>query len=853
MPSTPNDSPDVRVSVLATRTMETRIRLKHLSGWPISFSAVADQLVQALLSTMECLFKAKAGIITKNEFRKALEIPWSVPVSTGDAAGRRGTVKIHLTRAMVDNKWTSWRVNRDEVEAVVSLWMSHFSHSPAAVRNLWIVGPDTTFNRIVYDWWIYRGTECLQLKDYATGSFVTREPGRRVFDLGSLRTNWKAQIENNGEILAVVSQESLQRICGQHLLGCFLASAVLTVEKLEGKAQVTQGSSLAQAITLIHEETRTLAEAIQLSGLVSLEESYRLLIPALNDAGLLHDPLDILEEIVAAFRSRISPDDKSITPDNLEDAYGRLIYLAEGKAKMLADEERWADAGKLFLHLIDVLSHNLGSQDEFAVRARDAMTQFAAQFVAASNGAEAEQHHPQLQGEHRHHPPFQLHAAARNGDLAGVFQSLREGVGIDTWDDQHETPITLAIQGGFLDVVRLVIFYGAPVDCGLIYAFLEGESGTPGTTDSMGHLLLLNLSEKTKLLLEASSKGYSSIVQRLARTGIDLAIKDDAGNSPLHIAAISGSVEVVDILLTQGADVAAKALDGQTALHLAVERRNHKTVSLLVTAGANLSSQNRDGQTPLHIAAVNGDLTIAKYLVGQGADPEIREENGQAIIHIATSQGHEEFVQWLVDSGTDQEAKDKDQLTALHIAARCGYDKIISLLTKRPANLRAKDKYGQEPLTISAHKDGRKAIVEEMVARGAEIGARDVSGRSALEYSSLRGHTEIVRWLIENGAPFNHRDGFGRTALHYAVIYGHVETVRLLLSQGADVMAADKDGWTALHYANRIGDAEAKRTLMDAGADDARTDRLGKPASFYFQDGGEANFWSRPLPPPYPF
>lgn len=791
----------------------------------------------------------------QRDFQQMPDFAWRLPISVLEPSSGEGELKIILRRDKDDSKWGSWEVKRDEVEAVLSLWMSHFleqQSSPETAQsstlwipgpNLWILGPNNAFNRIIYDWWIYRGTKRTPIRNTTRPCEEANVEEGRAFSLQGLQTN-----ENvfNGEpdgLLGVVTRATLDKACGQYLLASFFTSVIPVIDRLEGKTHVTPGSGPSQ-FTLVSDSIRGIVEAVQQSGLVSTEDAYRLLVPPLRDAKMLQDPFDILDDVIAPFKGQINSSDTSTMQHYLwKDTFERLIYLCNRKAKLLSREERWADAGRTFMHLIEALSNSLGSYDESIDRAREAMTQFAAEFVSSRYGTRSD--HDEVRQK-----PFRLHAAAAQGYLDLVFYSLKEGVGVDMWNDEHETPISLAVKHGRLDTARLLIFYGAPVDCDILYfASDRNKHNRSATDDDMIHILLSNIPDKTRLLHEISETGrHMELLQRKGE--IDIDVPDSNGFTPLGIASRNGRADVVKILIDRGADVAAEGPNRQTALHLAVKNGHHETVNLLVEAGATLSARNEHGQTPLHVAALAG-YTDIESLALKGADLEARQEDGQTILHLAAIHNREKVVRLLLDRGVNQSAKDKTQLTALHLAAQRGHERIVELLSKKRGNLLARNTSGQDPLILAAQANGRESIIRIMVEQGADLTARDVSGRGALEYAAMRGDDAVVRLLIEKDAPLDSRDGFGRTALHYASMRGHVSTVRLLIKKGFEINAADKDGWTALHYACRIGCREVERVLEEAGADLLHRDRLGRRAFSYRGDGGEANSRTRALPPPY--
>jgi len=842
------------ISNLASRVVQSRIRLTELSGWPVQFPDTIEQVSQTIQAIMNHLFRMKGDVAIKNDYQQPTEFAWTLPVSVlRDSTTDSGELRIMLRRTKVDNKWTPWQVNRNDVEAIFSLWMSHF---PAGwisnvAPNLWVIGPDNILNRITYDWWICRGTPSIQIQNAQDCCGVDKS---RIFNLGRIYGEAEDLDSTGEELLGIVIRAHLQQSCGQYLVGSFLKSAIHTVERLEGKTEVTTGAD-GYPFTLVNESIRGIAETMQQYGLASAEDSYRLVVPRLDEAGMLQDPFDILEDIVTAYKRHEDIDDLSQPKNRQQESpsqatHQRLIHLCNRKAQSLSLQDRWADAGRTYMRLITVLSDVLGPQDDRTVLARQAMKQFARNFVD-------EKYQKPRRGSmgqpNKLDNPFRLHAAAARGYLDLVHKALEEGVGVDTWDDEHETPISLAIKHGHLDVVRLVIFYGAPVDRETLYGAID-EKGQSlySKGDKIVEILLLNLGDKTQLLLEAAAKGYNVMMRLLVSTGIDVAVKDKDGFMPLHIASKNGSEGVAEVLLSHGADVAAKGPNGQTALHLAVTNGDIKLIQLLVDNGASVVSRDERGWTPLHLAADGGFTDIVRLLVAEGGDPNGREQEGLTALHLAAKKGHCAVVQWLIEHGVDQKQRDNDQMTALHWAAKERHESVVKLLAQDKANLVAKDKYGRDALNISAREDGRESVTRILVERGADMTSREDSGRGCLEYAALQGHVEVARVLIENRAPLDNKDGFGRMALHYASMGGHVAMVRLLVQKGVDVDAVDKDGWTALHYASRKGDKEVEQVLRNAGANTSCKDRLGHRPSHYFEDGGEANFWTRALPPPYP-
>jgi len=103
------------------------------------------------------------------------------------------------------------------------------------------------------------------------------------------------------------------------------------------------------------------------------------------------------------------------------------------------------------------------------------------------------------------------------------------------------------------------------------------------------------------------------IVTLLIESGADINLKDERGNTPLHLAAF-GETEVVKLLLEQGADVNATNNAGETPLHKAVQYPEHKVVCELLRHGGNKSIRNVQGLTPAQIAEERGWANLVELL-----------------------------------------------------------------------------------------------------------------------------------------------------------------------------------------------------------------------------------------------
>jgi hypothetical protein len=94
------------------------------------------------------------------------------------------------------------------------------------------------------------------------------------------------------------------------------------------------------------------------------------------------------------------------------------------------------------------------------------------------------------------------------------------------------------------------------------------------------------------------------------------------------------------------------------------------------------------------------------------------------------------------------------------------------------------------------------------------------------------GDVEAVEDFIAVGKDINARDSSSRTPIHYAIAFGKgdagEEIFNLLLEAGADLTATDEKKNTPLHYACGYGKPFAVKALLEKGCDKTATNGTGK-------------------------
>jgi ankyrin repeat protein len=186
-----------------------------------------------------------------------------------------------------------------------------------------------------------------------------------------------------------------------------------------------------------------------------------------------------------------------------------------------------------------------------------------------------------------------------------------------------------------------------------------------------------------------------------------ISIKDDHGNTALHICAANQLDNFIISLLERKFDLSLTNQLGYTALHSACQYGHESSARLLLDApsscGLNPNTAAIGGTTALHLASKAGTLSTIQLLLDRGADMLARSSGGYTVLHWAADSGHDRVVELLLSAGTEDILSEQDDLgrTALHLAAWLGHGEVVERLLKAGADPGIRDRDGYTPADLA--------------------------------------------------------------------------------------------------------------------------------------------------------
>ncbi|MGI4848491.1 MAG: ankyrin repeat domain-containing protein, partial [Janthinobacterium lividum] len=122
-------------------------------------------------------------------------------------------------------------------------------------------------------------------------------------------------------------------------------------------------------------------------------------------------------------------------------------------------------------------------------------------------------------------------------------------------------------------------------------------------------------------------------------------------------------------------------------------------------------------------------------------------------------------------------------------------------------------------------QNASNAVLEMLIAAGADCHWADVGECNAIMVAAAQGHLATIKILFQSMGEKTVREKIDllsdadMSALMYAAQNGELEMLELLLKAGANVNLRSNAGLSAVAHAARHGRRSAVQLLLDAGAD----------------------------------
>ncbi|KAL6283866.1 hypothetical protein ACE6H2_014795 [Prunus campanulata] len=292
-----------------------------------------------------------------------------------------------------------------------------------------------------------------------------------------------------------------------------------------------------------------------------------------------------------------------------------------------------------------------------------------------------------------------LHIAVQFGDsnvVAEIYSRSRSLLTQQNLDG--DTPLHVAARVGcfsiFNDLVREILSMSQE-------DFRNANDGTFET-------LRMGNKGKNTVLHEAVRNGHIKLVEFLLTMDPKLAsIENDAGESPLYLAAREGMFEILNQILKSTASSAHGGSDGRTALHAAVIEKHFDIVETLLRFKQQLIKEtDHQGRTPLFYAASLGQhRTVQRLLELDTSIAYVLDKEDHSPIHVAASKGHTSVIREIIrhcpDSG---EICDLYGQNALHMAIVGGRANVVRYILETPeleCLINQPDVIGNTPLHLA--------------------------------------------------------------------------------------------------------------------------------------------------------
>ena len=359
-----------------------------------------------------------------------------------------------------------------------------------------------------------------------------------------------------------------------------------------------------------------------------------------------------------------------------------------------------------------------------------------------------------------------MHKACEEGLVAFVEMLIDHDNGLLEIENDFygDTPLSLAIDSGHADIVRLLMDRGANV-----HAVHDGQTTLMNACQQGGSLEIVGLLLAAGVEVEARDKSRQTALHHavggrnldavlfLLRQGACVHVTDSDGLTILMTACQTGSLEVVRLLLALGLDLEARDSLQQTALYHAAEGGEFRVVhELILHHNANIFAVNEDGKTPFDAACSGGFMFIRDIFIRDSIldcfletyGKRLTQNHGRLALHVLL---------WSAEYSFNENGFHPPLNQLLRIRVPLGYltlKHFCTLLLSLDAELiRNQDQSGKLPIHIAGRANAPVEVLTGLVQLdSATLQIANHSGALPI-HECCSGVVEYscVRYLVEQG------------------------------------------------------------------------------------------------------
>ncbi len=416
-----------------------------------------------------------------------------------------------------------------------------------------------------------------------------------------------------------------------------------------------------------------------------------------------------------------------------------------------------------------------------------------------------------------------LHRAVKVGNAKAVAALGEAGANYSTWPtDEYETYSVLqaAVANNYPEVINALVKLGANPEIGsdgISPLMLSVNCCKTETVQALlgsgANFKVINRNGLTALT-DAVGNLHLGAVQALLEAGADPDQVDGKGNKPLRSAVGTGHLEMIRVLLDSGAKVDAVGGLAITALKWAGWLAAPEIAQLLLERGADADYDGGDELTPMHMVALSSSSVgfIFPEIIQEQANYSEVNEAIRMARHTAHSKP-KETVRTLVKAGAAVDAVNRREETPLFMAAGVG-EGTLNKMSIVEGLMGMGDFSEATDQSIDMVRRKVRMVLEAFLESGADIEFRGGGqNQTPLNRAAQSGVAEAVKALVEAGADMEAKNDSGRTPLHEAVIEGEPESIRILMAAGADTEARTPDGATPAELAVK-SDRRVAETIL---------------------------------------